>query len=267
MRIDIFSLFPLMFLGPFQESILKRAQERDVLTIFLHQIRDYAFDRHQMTDDLPYGGGQGMVMKPEPIFSAVRAVLRDEPAPADKASVPVILLSPQGRPFTHSVAETLATEPRIALICGHYEGIDERVREHLVTDELSIGDYVLTGGELAAMVVVDAVARFIPGVLGAAEARTTIRMRGVCSKAPSTHVRRRSRGVRSPRYCDQAITQLSHGGNGAWPSSAHGKDAPIWCNMRHSRQGTRISWLRSRPNRVNPIRPSRVYIWRSTTKP
>ncbi len=102
MRIDIFSLFPLMFLGPFQESILKRAQERDVLTIFLHQIRDYAFDRHQMTDDLPYGGGQGMVMKPEPIFSAVRAVLRDEPAPAGKASLPIILLSPQGRPFTHS---------------------------------------------------------------------------------------------------------------------------------------------------------------------
>jgi tRNA (guanine37-N1)-methyltransferase len=162
MRIDIFTLFPAMFLGPLQESILKRAQERGTLSIFLHQIRDYALDRHQMTDDLPYGGGQGMVMKPEPIFRAVRAICQG-------IEMPVVLLSPQGRPFTHSIAQELAQEPRIALICGHYEGIDERVREHLVTDELSIGDYVLTGGELAAMVVVDAVARFVPSVLGAAE--------------------------------------------------------------------------------------------------
>jgi tRNA (guanine37-N1)-methyltransferase len=160
MRIDIFTLFPAMFLSPFQESILKRAQERNILTLFLHQIRDYALDRHQMTDDLPYGGGQGMVMKPEPIFRAVRTVVGTE-------AVPVVLLSPQGRTFTHEVARELAREPRIALICGHYEGIDERVREHLVTDEISIGDYVLTGGELPAMVVVDALARFLPGVLGA----------------------------------------------------------------------------------------------------
>lgn len=162
MRIDIFTLFPTMFLGPFQESMLKRAQERGALTIYLHQIRDYALDRHQMTDDIPYGGGQGMVMKPEPIFHAVRSIL-------GTVAMPVILLSPQGRTFTHDVVRELAEYPRIALICGHYEGVDERVREHLVTDELSIGDYVLTGGELPAMVVVDAVARFIPGVLGAAE--------------------------------------------------------------------------------------------------
>lgn len=151
-----------MFLGPLQESILRRAQERGILSVVLHQIRDYAVDRHQMTDDLPYGGGQGMVMKPEPIFRAVRAIV-------DVEQVPVVLLSPQGRTFTQVVARDLAQEPRLALVCGHYEGVDERVRQHLVTDELSIGDYVLTGGELAAMVVIDAIARFIPGVLGAAD--------------------------------------------------------------------------------------------------
>ncbi len=166
MRIDIFTLFPSMFLSPFQESILKRAQERGILTLFLHQIRDYAFDRHQMTDDVPYGGGQGMVMKPEPIFRAVRTILG---VGLRTDAVPVILLSPQGRSFTQDVARELAVKPRIALICGHYEGVDERVREHLVTDEISIGDFVLTGGELPAMVIVDAVARYLPGVLGAAE--------------------------------------------------------------------------------------------------
>ncbi len=152
-----------MFLGPFQESILKRAQQRGLLVIYLHQIRDYAFDRHQMTDDLPYGGGAGMVMKPEPIFRAVESILGDEPAP-------VVLLTPQGRRFEHGEAVALAQLPRLLFICGHYEGVDERVREHLVTDEISLGDYVLTGGELAAMVVVDALSRFIPGVLGASGA-------------------------------------------------------------------------------------------------
>jgi tRNA (guanine37-N1)-methyltransferase len=162
MRIDVFTLFPAMFLGPLQESILKRAQERSLLDVYLHQIRDYALDRHQMTDDTPYGGGQGMVMKPEPIFRAVRSVMNTDDGP-------VVLLSPQGRTLTSSIARDLAQESRVALICGHYEGVDERVRRYLATDELSIGDYVLTGGELAAMVVIDTVARFIPGVLGAAE--------------------------------------------------------------------------------------------------
>ncbi len=162
MRIDIVTLFPAMFLGPLQESILKRAQARGVLSIVLHQLRDYAWDRHQMCDDRPYGGRVGMVMKPEPIFRAVRSLLRDDPAP-------VILLTPQGQQFTQQRAMELAQEPRLLLLCGHYEGVDERVRDHLVTEELSIGDYVLTGGELAAMVVVDALARFVPGVLGAAD--------------------------------------------------------------------------------------------------
>jgi tRNA (guanine37-N1)-methyltransferase len=160
MHFDIFTLFPDMFQGPFSESILKRAQERGLLSIALHNIRDATTDKHHVVDDYPYGGGAGMVMKPEPIFTAVEAVYQDGP---------VILLSPQGQLFNQQIARELAQEPRVTLICGHYEGIDERVREHLVTGELSIGDYVLTGGELAAMIVVDATSRLIPGVLGGDE--------------------------------------------------------------------------------------------------
>jgi tRNA (guanine37-N1)-methyltransferase len=158
MHFDIFTLFPDMFQGPFTESILKRAQERGLLNIALHNIRAVATDKHHIVDDYPYGGGAGMVMKPEPIFAAIEAVYE---------SGPIILLTPQGRLFNQQIARALAQEQRVTLLCGHYEGIDERVRQHLVTDEISIGDYVLTGGELAAMVVVDAVSRLIPGVLGA----------------------------------------------------------------------------------------------------
>ncbi|MFP4393902.1 MAG: tRNA (guanosine(37)-N1)-methyltransferase TrmD [Anaerolineales bacterium] len=167
MRIDVVTLFPEMFFGPLQESILKRAQERGLLSVVLHQLRDYALDRHQMTDDAPYGGGAGMVMKPEPIFHAVRSIVGESHDHAE--DVPVILMTPQGRRFTQEMAMAWAERPRLLFLCGHYEGVDERVREHVVTDEVSIGDYVLTGGELAAMVVIDAVARFVPGVLGAAE--------------------------------------------------------------------------------------------------
>lgn len=159
MHIDVLTLFPAMFLGPLQESILKRAQERGHLTIIIHQLRDYAFDRHQLTDDLPYGGGEGMLLKPEPILQAVRAI-------RGTAEFPVVLLSPQGRLFNQAVTQELAQHSRLLLICGHYEGFDERVRIALQPDEISIGDYVLTGGELAAMVVVDAVTRLLPGVLG-----------------------------------------------------------------------------------------------------
>ncbi|MBO9369550.1 MAG: tRNA (guanosine(37)-N1)-methyltransferase TrmD [Chloroflexi bacterium] len=160
MRFDVLTLFPEMFTGPLQESIIKRAQERGLISVYLHNIRDYATGRHRITDDAPYGGGGGMVMKPEPIFAAVEAVLGDE------KGVPVILLSPQGRLFTHEVARELSRYRRLVLICGRYEGVDERVREHLATDEISIGDYVLSGGELAAMVIIDAVTRLLPGVLG-----------------------------------------------------------------------------------------------------
>jgi tRNA (guanine37-N1)-methyltransferase len=156
MHFDIFTLFPAMFQGPFSESILKRAQERNLLSIALHNIRDATTDKHHIVDDYPYGGGVGMVMKPEPIFTSIEALYQGGP---------VILLTPQGRLFNQQIARKLAQEARISLLCGHYEGIDERVSQHLVTDELSIGDYVLTGGELAAMIVVDAVSRLLPGVL------------------------------------------------------------------------------------------------------
>lgn len=166
MRIDILTLFPGMFPGYIDESILKRAQAAGLLEINLHDIRDYATDRHRTTDAPPFGGGGGMVLKPEPVFAAVEAVAGEE-------RPPVILLTPQGRPFTQAVAGELARAPRLLLLCGRYEGVDERIREHLVTDELSIGDYVLTGGELAAMVVLDAVARLLPGALGAEGAAAT----------------------------------------------------------------------------------------------
>jgi tRNA (guanine37-N1)-methyltransferase len=169
---DIFTLFPEMFRGPLDESILGRAREGGQLSVALHDIRDYATDKHHVTDEPPYGGGGGMVMKAEPIFNAVETVLAEpgqtrrgagEPPDGD---VPVVLLTPQGGLFSQEIAETFSRQRRIALICGRYEGVDERVRQYLATDELSIGDYVLTGGELAAMVVMDAVTRLLPGVLG-----------------------------------------------------------------------------------------------------
>ncbi len=162
MRIDVFTLFPAMFRGPLDESILKRAQEQGYLQVEIHNIRDYAEGKHRITDEPPYGGGGGMIMKVEPIVRAVESVLGD-----DLGQIPVILLTPQGRLFNQEVARRLAGYERLALICGRYEGVDERVRQLVVTDEISIGDYVLTGGELPAMVVIDAVTRLIPGVLGA----------------------------------------------------------------------------------------------------
>jgi tRNA (guanine37-N1)-methyltransferase len=155
-RFDIFTLFPEMFAGPLDASIIGRARAEGLIEIALHNPRDVTTDRHHVVDDYPYGGGAGMVMKPEPLFAAVEAVYQGGP---------IILLSPQGRLFTQAVARELAAEPHVTLLCGHYEGVDERVREHLATDEISIGDFVLTGGELAAMVVVDAVSRLLPGVL------------------------------------------------------------------------------------------------------
>ena len=168
MQIDILTLFPEMFAGPFGSGIMKRAIERNLVKINAHNIRDWAHDKHHTVDDCPYGGGAGMVLKPQPIFEAVEAVTGcNESQPV--SGVPVILLSPQGRLFSHSIAVELARHSRMVLICGHYEGVDERVIEHLVTDEISIGDYVLTGGELPAMVLADAVVRLIPGVLGSEE--------------------------------------------------------------------------------------------------
>ena len=166
MRFDIFTILPEVFTPYLESSILQRARQRELIDIRIHNIRDYTHDKHHTTDDTPYGGGGGMVMKPEPIFEAMESVLGPLPASRQLTPVPVILLTPQGRVFTQRVAEELTRYERIALICGRYEGVDERIRDHLVTDEISIGDYVLTGGELPALVIVDALSRLIPGVLG-----------------------------------------------------------------------------------------------------
>ena len=159
MRFNIISLFPEMFGDPFDASILKRAQEKGIITIALHNLRDYCEDKHRVTDDLPYGGGVGMVMKPEPLITGIEKIKDSQ------AETRVVLMTPQGKQFEQSDAVRLARFTSLTLVCGRYEGVDERVR-HFVDEEVSIGDYILTGGELAAMVVIDAVGRLIPGVLG-----------------------------------------------------------------------------------------------------
>jgi tRNA (guanine37-N1)-methyltransferase len=161
MKIDVLTLFPAMFAGPLDESIIKRARQAGILDLRIHDLRDWTHDRHRTVDDSPYGGGPGMVLKPEPLFEAVEA-LRAGLGGKTK----VILTSPSGRRFDQSVARELATEESLVFICGSYEGYDERVREHLVDDDLSIGDFVLTNGNLPAMVIIDTVARLLPGALG-----------------------------------------------------------------------------------------------------
>ena len=158
LHVDLLTLFPGICTGPMTQSMMKRAQEKEFFTFKAHDIREWTTDKHRMTDDAPYGGGEGMVMKPEPIFAAVGELRRSESR--------VILMTPSGQPFSQRYAAQLAKQQHLIILCGHYEGIDQRVIDHLVDDEISIGDYVLTNGALAAMVVVDAVARLIPGVLG-----------------------------------------------------------------------------------------------------
>ncbi len=157
-----------MFEGPFDTGLFQKAAEAGVVKVNIYNIRDYTHDRHHTTDDYPYGGGAGMVMKPEPLFEAVENI-KAELAQNGIENIPIILLSPQGRLFTQQTAEELSKESHLMFICGQYEGVDERVCEHLATDEISIGDYVLSGGEIAAMVVINAVVRLIPGFLGSPE--------------------------------------------------------------------------------------------------
>ena len=169
MQFEVFTILPEVFPSYLETSIIKRARERGLINVRIHNIRDYTHDRHHMTDDTPFGGGGGMVMKPEPVFEAVESVLElntGQTPPEVDLSIPIILLTPQGRVFNQNIAQELSQYPRIALLCGRYEGIDERIREHLVTDEISIGDYVLTGGELPALILIDAIARLLPDVLG-----------------------------------------------------------------------------------------------------
>jgi tRNA (guanine37-N1)-methyltransferase len=169
MRFDLLTIFPEFFAGPFDFGIIKRARQQGIVEIVIHDLRSFTFDKHHVVDDRPFGGGEGMVLKPEPIFRAVESILA-EGQPGDherEKRAGVILLSPQGRIFNQAEARRFADEfSRLILICGRYEGVDERVAEHLVTDEISIGDYVLTGGEIPAMVVVDAVTRLLPNALG-----------------------------------------------------------------------------------------------------
>ena len=165
MQFEVFTLLPDVFPPYLESSILQRARQRGLIDIRVHDIRAYTHDKHHTTDDTPYGGGGGMVMKSEPIFEAVESVLGPRSA-TQPPVVPVILLTPQGRVFDQRLAEEFARQERVALLCGRYEGVDERIREHLVTDEISIGDYVLTGGELPALILIDAISRLIPGVLG-----------------------------------------------------------------------------------------------------
>lgn len=186
MKFEVFTLLPEVFPSYLETSIIKRARERNLIDVRVHNIRDYTHDKHHMTDDTPYGGGGGMVMKPEPVFEAIESVLglnspfdysleehsasaqgeTHQTTPQPASNIPIILLTPQGRVFNQSIAQEFSQHPHIALICGRYEGIDERIREHLVTHEISIGDYVLTGGELPALILIDAIARLLPDVLG-----------------------------------------------------------------------------------------------------
>ena len=165
LRIDVLTLFPEMILQSVGHSMLKRAQDKGLLTVRVHNIRDYTMDRHKVADDVPYGGGAGMVMKAEPILRAVDALRADAQAAGEE--IRLLFPAPQGRTFTQDYAKDLAAEPRrIVILCGHYEGVDERVREALRPEEVSVGDYILTGGELAALVLIDAATRLVPGVLG-----------------------------------------------------------------------------------------------------
>jgi len=171
MRFDLLTIFPEFFAGPFDFGIIKRARQQGIVEIVIHDLRSFTFDKHHVVDDRPFGGGDGMVLKPEPIFRAVESILDDalaeDQARAEGRRAGVILLSPQGRMFNQAEARRFADEYlRMILICGRYEGVDERVAEHLITDEISIGDYVLTGGEIPAMAVVDAVTRLLPNALG-----------------------------------------------------------------------------------------------------
>lgn len=160
MRIDILTIFPGMFKGPFDESIVKRAKEKGLVEVHIHDLRDYSLDKHRTVDDYPYGGGPGMVLRPEPIFRALESIL------AEGGEAKVILLTPGGKRYDQGMAKRLAHESHLVLICGHYKGVDERVRERFVDEEVSIGDYVLTGGELPAMVLVDSIVRLLPGAIG-----------------------------------------------------------------------------------------------------
>jgi tRNA (guanine37-N1)-methyltransferase len=202
----ILTLFPGIFEGPFNSGLFQKAIEAGVVKVNIRNIRDYTYDRHHTTDDYPYGGGAGMVMKPEPLFEAVENI-KSELKQQRVENVPVILLSPQGRLFTQQVAVELSKESHIIFICGQYEGIDDRVREHLATDEVSIGDYVLSGGELPAMVLINAIVRLIPGFLGSPESLVSESHTGGLLEYPQY--------TRPPVFRDWSVPEVLLSGNHA----------------------------------------------------
>jgi len=196
MRIDIITIFPQMFEDVFSHSIIKRAQDKGILEVFIHDLRDYTQDKHRKVDASPFGGGPGMVMRPEPIFRAVESVLVPH-IPRDKQRV--ILLSPQGKLLSQSMAKRLIRFRQVILVCGRYEGVDERVRDFLVDEEVSIGDYVLSGGEIPAMVVVDCLTRLLPGVLGDEDSKKFESFEGGLLDFPQYTRPRKFRGLEVPR--------------------------------------------------------------------
>ena len=206
MRIYILTLFPEMFTSPFSSGLFQKALDKGVMKVDIRNIRDYTHDKHHTADDAPYGGGAGMVMKPEPIFEAVEAI-QTELAGENIARVPVILLTPQGRVLTQDIARELTQYNEMIFICGEYEGIDERIREHLVTDEISIGDYVLSGGDLAAMVVINTVVRLLPGFLGSAESLISESHTGGLLEYPQY--------TRPPEFRQWAVPEVLLSGNHA----------------------------------------------------
>jgi tRNA (guanine37-N1)-methyltransferase len=218
MQFDILTLFPEMFQSPLSTGLFQRAVSRGLVTLKLHNIRDYTHNQHRTVDDYPYGGGAGMVLKPEPVFEAVDS-LRSGMALEQATALPIILLTPQGRLFTQQIAGELSRHTHLILICGRYEGIDERVREHLVTDEISIGDYVLGGGELAAMVIIDAITRLLPGVLGSEES--------ALDESHTAELLEYPQYTRPPVYRDWPVPEVLLSGNHAQIAGWRRKQAII----------------------------------------
>jgi tRNA (guanine37-N1)-methyltransferase len=201
MQFDVFTLIPEIFPAYLESSILQRARQRGLIDVRVHNIRDFTHDKHHTTDDVPYGGGGGMVLKPEPVFEAVESIS------GQGARHPIILLTPQGRVFNQSMAQELSQYEMITLICGRYEGVDERIRAHLVTDEISIGDYVLTGGELPALILMDAIARLLPGVLGDPD--------GAADDSHATGLLEYPHYTRPPEYRGESVPEILLSGDHA----------------------------------------------------
>jgi len=211
MRIDIITLFPDICRAPLNESIMKRAQENGVLDLHLHNLRAWTSDKHHVVDDAPFGGGQGMVMKPEPIFAAVED-LRNQTSNIKHQTSKVILMSPTGRRFDQRMAEQLSHESNLIVVCGHYEGVDHRVVDHLIDEEISIGDYVLTNGGIAAVILVDAVVRLVPGVLGDEQSAHDDSFREGLLEAPQYTRPAEFRGWKVP----EILLSGNHGQIAAW---------------------------------------------------